>query len=215
MTTRATGLPSRLVANAGLNTTAEGWLIMTRHSRRYRRFWYHCTQDDHGVRWVPERRCPSTIGKTEPRTPRLCVCPYVPNCFVAALFCEQAPVHVYRTVKEYSGIPARSVWDALVTDEHWLIPPVTLERIGSIDAATVRSVVSPAIWYYDRYRRPSIKVKFGLAVLAWEVLGPAWHPKSNRGAVLRSILGDPDDRFLEAALEVEQLRHDAGIFGAN
>ena len=74
-------------------------------------WWYHCSQTDHGVRWVPERRCPSHIGKHEPKTPRLCVSPYVPDCFTAVLFERPAPVHVYRTAKKYSGIKPRDVHD--------------------------------------------------------------------------------------------------------
>lgn len=171
-----------------------------------KQFWYHCSQKDHGVRWVPERRCPSNIGKSEPRTPRLCVAPFVPDCFVAALFEAPAPVHVYRTAKKYSGIKPRDVHDAPLTGERWLIPPVVLERVGTIDRATVADVTSNAIWFYRRYRIGLVKVKYAMLAEAWTKLGPAWHPK--RAATLVPRLpavfgGSVDDLWLAAAVDAE------------
>jgi len=171
-----------------------------------RDWWYHCTQTNHGDRWVPSLRCPKNIGRTEPKTPRLCVSPWVPECFVAVLFEKPGPVWVYRTIKRYSGIPAaRHVWDADLTQEHWLIPPVVLERVGSIPDGIRAALVARAVWYYRTYRRPSLKVKFAMLIEAWGTVGPLWHPKRSRTLVpkLKRILGDPEDLWLDAAIEAE------------
>lgn len=115
---------------------------------RYRR-WYHCTQDDHGPTWVPERRRPRIIGTNEPPTPRLCVAPTIACCFVASLFLRRGqPVYVYQPEKPRRGInPGRKlVHDVWITREHWLIPPVTMVR--------TQVIPSPAAELYtERFRQ--------------------------------------------------------------
>ena len=171
-----------------------------------RGWWYHCSQTDHGARWTPDRRCPPYIGRSEPKTPRLCVCPYVPDCFVARLFDRPSPVFVYRTLKKYSAVAPRDVHDAAFTGERWLIPPVVLEKVGTIERDVVRDATANAIWFYGRYRVNLVKVKFAMMVEAWTKLGPVWHPKRAVRLVPRLPVvfgGSIDDLWLKAAEEAE------------
>jgi hypothetical protein len=54
------------------------------------------------------------------------------------MFHKWRPVYVYRTIKPTRGIAPRDVWDAVITGERWIIPPATLEKVATIEAAVVR-----------------------------------------------------------------------------
>ena len=107
-----------------------------RHCHPRRRRWFHCTEDCHGRTWTVGRTAPRIMGPNEPTTPRLCVSPTIAGCLAARLWfgCD---IKVYRTTSMRSGVRPRGVWDALITGEHWLIPPVTMELYSVIPGVAV------------------------------------------------------------------------------
>lgn len=90
-----------------------------------KRIYYHCTNFDHGLFLEVKRKPPSHMSDDEPKTPRLCVCPTIPQCFTARLFLH-GPVFVYKTMEPISGIKPKFVWDLFITEEKWIIPPTQL-----------------------------------------------------------------------------------------
>jgi hypothetical protein len=77
-------------------------------------------------------------------------------------------VHVYTT--EAKGITPRGVWDAPITGERWLIPPMTLRQVRVIDRATVLSVTTRTLQYHRITGQPSnVRLKLCLFARALEV----------------------------------------------
>lgn len=87
---------------------------------------------------------------TEPDTPRICVSPTIGKCFQAIYsnvskyfekenypymeFYVYAPEHVLRKDIIYPDelTKKRFVWDAWVTDEHWLLVPTVMKLVGKV-----------------------------------------------------------------------------------
>jgi hypothetical protein len=113
--------------------------------KQRKRRWFHCTQDDRGQQWVAARIVPPLAGAGEPRTPRLCVAPTVAGCLAARLwYRNMGPVVVYQTDPRSAIRPGfNRVWDAPLTGERWLVPPVTLHRVCEIPA---KAVVDAMAW---------------------------------------------------------------------
>lgn len=102
-----------------------------------RRYWWHCTAEYHGATWIAERRCPKNCSRWEPKTPRLCVAPTIAECFAAVLFPVDRSVYCYRSEKKYNGVTPKGVWDAVITREAWLIPPVRMLLVRTVAAPDV------------------------------------------------------------------------------
>ncbi len=120
-----------------------------------------------------DRRFPC-YSDLEPNTPRLCVCPAVPNCFAAAMLVGLTgrAAHVYRTEKKVKGITPRDVWDAAITGERWLIPPMRLPYFATVDAADVKRVYEAVWWFHKATRqRASCSLRIAQLQIAWGVLG--------------------------------------------
>lgn len=98
--------------------------------KRNDRHWFHCAEDYHGDTWNVPRKRPTLIGPEEPLTPRLCVARSVAACFAARLFAKD--VHVYRTERVRRTVKPNGVYDAVITGERWLIPPVTMVKVATI-----------------------------------------------------------------------------------
>lgn len=98
-----------------------------------RRYWLHCTQDDHGQAWDFELKAPRLMGTGEPPTPRLCVAPSIARCMVGALPNRDHPLYVYKTATPRKGINPgiNLVHDCWLTAEHWLVTPgpMVLDRV--------------------------------------------------------------------------------------
>lgn len=97
------------------------------------RHWYHCTDEDMGERWTAKRIVPPLVRQTsEPLTPRLCVCSTIARCFIARLMRHSRSVWVYRTEQpRRANRPPKSVWDRMITQERWIVPPceMVLQRV--------------------------------------------------------------------------------------
>jgi len=94
-----------------------------------RRHWYHCTQHRQDATWQAERRPPITRAKSEPLTPRLCVSDSVARALAACWWTRDVAVYV---TEERRTVPPSGVFDAVLTGERWVIPPVRLSLVGVI-----------------------------------------------------------------------------------
>jgi len=174
-----------------------------------RRIWFHCSEVDHGATLTIERRPPKHRLKAEPETPRLCVCPSVPECFGARLFFPGNGVHVYSTLKQRSGIKPIGVWDCDYTREHWLIPPVTLSKVGFIKPYAVHRITQATFLFHDATKRGATAFTRIASILrAFEVLGDTFasvNAGSRRRLLQRAAqpwMSDPEDYLLNEAIEL-------------
>jgi hypothetical protein len=136
-----------------------------------RRHWYHCSSIDHGDRWVAVRRTPVRPAREEPPVPRLCVCKTIPACFAAVLFLR-GPIHVYRTANPRRAVKPRGVWDQFITGERWLIPPVEMVRVATINTLTLRRVQGLIRRFHEQTGQCSdIRLRVAQYAIAVEVLG--------------------------------------------
>jgi hypothetical protein len=88
------------------------------------------------------------------------------------LFGDNKPVYVYRTEKPRRAVAPRGVWDAVVTRERWLIPPVkmVLERvIESNEVARAQTAVR--LYHEITRRKSSLNVRVAQFAIAADVLG--------------------------------------------
>jgi hypothetical protein len=102
------------------------------------RHWYHCTDRRTEQAWTAVRRAPITKASSEPSTPRLCVSPTVAQALAAAWWSGERPVRVYITEKRRT-VPPTGVWDAVMTGERWIIPPVRLTLLATIPATAIEA----------------------------------------------------------------------------
>lgn len=88
------------------------------------RYWYHLTDD---ASWadtvilsprVPKRG--TWLG--EPQVSRICVCPSIVQCFIAACWYE-GQRRIYKTEAKLSATPCYGVADSGTTQEHWILEP--------------------------------------------------------------------------------------------
>lgn len=150
-----------------------------------------------------KRALPMCPSQNEPDVPRLCVCPSVPGCFAARVFTKRKDLYVYRTLKKTKGIKPYRVWDAVITGERWLIPPMRLERIATIDredVARIQCYSVPILW-----TGADIQIRTAQLAIAWDVLGKRF-PNHQERRVCRFLLerfkvGDPEIFFLKKFFE--------------
>lgn len=126
------------------------------------------------------RRFP-IYSKREPKTPRLCVCPAVPNCFAAATFLAGQDVYVYRTQKPTRGITPRGVWDSTITGERWLIPPLKLNHVATVKARDVDRLYAAIRWFHkDTRQNSNVRLRIAQMKIAWEILGVRFPHRSEQ-----------------------------------
>ena len=162
-----------------------------------RRHWYHCTSKNHGPVFQPVRRPPVSRGLKEPVTPRLCVASTVARCFTAVLF-NRGPVYVYKTEKPRRAIKAVGVWDAPVTMERWLIPPVTLVLDRVIPESTVEEALCAVRMYHQETRKNSDLI---LKILQLAIAGRVFGNNEIDQRICANLLtkwgiSDPEDYIL-------------------
>jgi hypothetical protein len=100
------------------------------------RRWWHVTNDWHGAEWVARRIRPTGAPLGEPKTPRLCVSSWLAGALAARWTFEGRDIHCYLT-EQRRTVPARGVWDAVITGERWVIPPAKLTHVLTIPAAAM------------------------------------------------------------------------------
>lgn len=133
---------------------------------------YHCTVDSTGRILQVARRKLQHRAYNEPVVPRLCACPSVAECFAARLFPPYKPVYVYRTMKQVKGITPTGVWDAAITRERWLIPPMRLERFAEIPWDIVDAAqVAVRLYHQATRKKSSWELRLMQLLEATEVLG--------------------------------------------
>jgi hypothetical protein len=169
-----------------------------------KRFWYHCTQDNLGDRFVSEMRPPIVRGAKEPDTPRICVSRSIPACFAAVWFGKNAPVYVYRTVKPLNGIPARrKVYDAAVTDEHWIVHRAEFVLDRCILPKYVHEATEAGWIYFNmRHKGMSLQGKACLYAIAVKAIGGSDRDKRLSAKFLETLkIDDPETYLLRLALQ--------------
>lgn len=119
------------------------------------KYFYHCTTEYVGSTLTVHRRKPKYAADGEPAVPRLCVCPSIAECFAARLFQEASPVYCYRTRKLVRGIAPYSTWDACITRERWLIPPMQLSLVCTVPAQISIAAQEAVRLYHRKTRRKS------------------------------------------------------------
>jgi hypothetical protein len=101
------------------------------------RHWYHCTDRRSDSEWVAQRRAPLIRADSEPETPRLCVAPSVAQALVAVWWFRDVTVYITPMRRT---VPPSGVFDACMTQERWIIPPVKLTRVGVIPFDSIHPV---------------------------------------------------------------------------
>ena len=143
-----------------------------------RRYLYHCTVVDHGEVLRVRRKAPRYPSTGEPRTPRLCCSPTVPQCLSAFFPVDFTQVVVYRTTKPVRGVKAQGVWDACITDERWLLPGQELHRHAVLPEHKIADLYQPFAMYFRRTRKGSSARKrlaqLWLACVEFEEHCPRW-----------------------------------------
>lgn len=113
---------------------------------RGRDIFYHLTPDDYGpvVEFYPRRPYTALLG--EPDDPRICVSPSLAGCIVAGSFSllphMNEKLYVYATKAKAQPVDSGEVFDADVTEEHWIMEPAVFVLVGEID---VSKDISPEV----------------------------------------------------------------------
>lgn len=98
------------------------------------------------------RRPPMVMGDSEPVVPRLCVSDAVARALAAVWWLPRlGPVRVYVTEPRRAN-PPRGVYDATLTGERWLVPPVRLFEIGCVPAEVlgwVQEGLEPRVGFHE------------------------------------------------------------------
>jgi len=101
------------------------------------RTWYHISTTDFGpeVKFLP--REPTSSCQGEPDTPRICVSPSLAGCLVAGVVGFSFPNTIYVYTTHAPAVPATGVFDAEVTEEHWILQPAIFKKVGQLDVQNI------------------------------------------------------------------------------
>jgi len=132
--------------------------VLLEEITRGRDIYYHLTPDDYGpvVEFYPRK--PRSACTGEPEDARICVSPSLAGCVVAGSFSltSNAVLHVYATRAKAEPVDIKDVFDADVTEEHWIMDPAVFVKVGELDLdADVSNETKDAMKYvampYERY----------------------------------------------------------------
>lgn len=111
-----------------------------------RRPWWHCSQGHQEPRWTARRIVPPCAGPKEPPVPRLCVSGSLAGALAARHWQEGRDIAVYLTEPRRAIRPtSRQVWDAPITGERWVVPPVELRRIDFVPRQALEHYPFPMV----------------------------------------------------------------------
>lgn len=102
-------------------------------------FYYHVTTNDcwdHSV-WL-KPRITNRADCDEPTVPRICVCPTVAGCFIAACYTEGYK-RVYRTRRKVWAVEPYNVYDAKITGEMWLLEPTEFVQVHDFSEDEIKN----------------------------------------------------------------------------
>lgn len=135
----------------------------------------HCSDEDLGPTLTAQRRLPRWPANKEPPVPRLCACRTLAGCFAARLFTLTRDVHVYSTLKPVGSNEPKSVWDALITSERWIVPPLTLHKVQIVPAEQAMKAQAVAHLRASYRFKSTWRTRIAQRAIAYTVLGgPAW-----------------------------------------
>ncbi len=158
---------------------------------------FHCSEVNHGPEWIAKRRPPLTRSEKEPDTPRLCACPTIAPCFAATLL--RGDVFVYRTAQPTGSVKPRDVWDAGLTGERWLIPPVRMVFDRMIPAAITKQINGWVLAYlYSGHNGVPPKIRVCQWAIAAKLIDAPRREKQWAARVLEGVgITDPELYILE------------------
>lgn len=128
--------------------------------------------------------------------------PNIAACFAAVMFHNGRQVYVYRTKTPRRTVMPVNVWDQIITQERWLVPPVDMVLVEVIDADVADRIQCGARLVAMSGQKSSIRRRIMQYARAAEELGA---PKGALRALsrIREALGltmTPDNYMLGEAL---------------
>ena len=124
---------------------------MKNRKRKTRKAFYHISERFLREQFVAARQAPAYNDQIpDAPTPRLCVCPTIAGCFSARLCCGHRDIFVYKTPPRRTIKPVK-VYDAILTQERWIIPPVTLSLFSVVPAPVVAAVSCETSRYVSKH----------------------------------------------------------------
>lgn len=164
-----------------------------------KRFFYHLTDVDHGPVLRTTKRPPKYRAESEPDVPRICVAACIPDCLAAKLMRLDCKVWVYRTDRPIKGVKPFRLWDAFLTEEHWMWHPASLTRIDYLEPEIVSRAQLPLHRFHAHGWDAGYKVRIAGLKLAWDAMR-AQHPNKRRERIVDGLaekfLQVPPDEFL-------------------
>lgn len=155
-----------------------------------RRKWYHVSSVDHGPTMSACRRGPVLRCASEPATPRVCVCPELAGCLSAVLL---QPGRAYVYAVERRAVAPKGVWDAAITGERWLVPPVELVLVRVLEPYFVRDAQAAALLRAQAKRASTWRTRVAQFVVAARMTGE----RPGLAARWARMLGrDPEEEIL-------------------
>lgn len=160
-----------------------------------KRTWYHSSEINHGTSFISELRVPECISINEPKTPRLCVASTIARCFTSRLFVKE--VYVYKC--RCSAVPAKNVWDSLITREHWIIHRQKMELDRIIPQSQVENYCLPIQWYHHRTKKNSnLRLRACTYALAVKYIHATPVDERQIEKMLKILkINDPEEYFFE------------------
>jgi hypothetical protein len=102
-------------------------------------YFYHVTDNSNWANEIRLKpRITSRCDQNEPEVFRICVCPTVVGCFMAACYTEGYH-RVYRTKRKVSSVKPYDVYDAEVTGERWLLEPTDFVLIHDFGEEDIKN----------------------------------------------------------------------------
>ena len=135
------------------------------------RYYYHVTEQKWSDKVIltPKIDGPNR-DINEPKTPRICVCPTIEQCFVAIYFKDDPKWYIYRTEKKEIATYSRNISDSYITGEQWLRKKTIFIKIGSITTSQLLTKeiqpIEDESWYClgdggkesERWQKKAVKV---------------------------------------------------------
>lgn len=129
-----------------------------------KQYWYFITEKDMGSTTTLHPRTPWGMSDGEPTCKRICVAPTAAHCMSAIDVGSNArcgptgKIYVYRTRRQVKARVPYSVYDAHITQEHWLH---TSTRFTLVDVLQLKRRLSWARlkWHEDEQRKDLQAIK--------------------------------------------------------
>lgn len=124
-----------------------------------KQYWYFITGTDMGATMTLKPRTPHAMSEHEPKTKRICVAPTAAHCMSAVdIGIRGNKIYVYRTRRQVKARVPYSVYDAHITQEHWLHTNTRFTLVDVLDVSHKRSWFRLK-WHEDEQKRDLQAIK--------------------------------------------------------